>query len=146
MILGKGTLNKVMLIGRLGKDPELKYTPASIAVANFNIATNMVWKDQQGNQQERTHWHRIVLWRRLAEIAGEYLKKGSRVYIEGRLETRSYQDKDGVTRYITEVVADNMMMLDSAGAREAAAEAPPAPQPTPEFEDMGPAEADDLPF
>ena len=146
MAVGKGTLNKVMLIGRLGSDPELRYTPSGLAVAKFSIATNMVWKDQQGNQQEKTQWHRIVAWRRLAEIAGEYLKKGRSVYVEGRLETRSYVDKDNQTRYITEVIADTIQML---GARtdqpEEKAEEPLPPAP-PEFETPAPEEADDLPF
>jgi len=106
------SLNKVMLIGHLGKDPELRYTSNGIAVASFSIATNEAWKDQDGNLQERTEWHNIVAWRRLAEICGEYLKKGKRVYIEGKIQTRSYDDKNGVKRYMTEVVADDLIMLD----------------------------------
>jgi single-strand DNA-binding protein len=109
------SLNKVMLIGHLGKDPELKYTSNGIAVANFSIATNESWKDQDGNLQERTEWHNIVAWRRLAEICGEYLKKGKRVYIEGKIQTRNYDDKNGVKRYITEIVADDLIMLDGGG-------------------------------
>jgi single-strand DNA-binding protein len=110
------SLNKVMLIGHLGKDPELRYTSNGVAVASFSMATNEAWKDQDGNLQERTEWHNIVAWRRLAEISGEYLKKGRRVYIEGRIQTRNYDDKNGVKRYITEVVADDMIMLDGGGA------------------------------
>lgn len=104
-------LNKVMLIGNLGKDPELRYTSSGDAVANFSIATGESWKDKDGNKQERTEWHNIVAWKKLAEICGEYLKKGKKVYVEGRLQTRSYDDKEGVKRYVTEIVADQMLML-----------------------------------
>jgi single-strand DNA-binding protein len=148
MSVGKGTLNKVMLIGRLGQDPELKYTPSGQAVANLSLATNLVWKDKDGNNQEKTDWHRIVVWRKLAETAGQYLKKGSRVYVEGRLQTRSWQDQNGVTKYITEVVADTFTFLESRGERGEAA-APPEPPPPEESGDIpGPdaEESDDLPF
>ncbi len=119
------SLNKVMLIGNLGKDPELRYTASGVAVATFTIATNESWKDQDGNLQERTEWHNIVAWRKLAEICGEWLKKGKKIYIEGRIQTRSYDDKNtGAKKYITEIVADNMIMLD--GGRGAQSEAPPA--------------------
>lgn len=110
------SLNKVMLIGNLGKDPELKYTPSGVAVATFSMATSEQWKDQDGNAQERTEWHNIVAWRKLAEIVGEYLKKGKKVYVEGKLQTRNYE-KDGVKRYVTEIVADQIIMLDGAGQR-----------------------------
>ncbi len=109
------SLNKVMLIGNLGRDPELRYTTSGVAVTTFTIATNESWKDQDGNLQERTEWHNIVAWRKLAEICGEWLKKGKKVYIEGRLQTRSYDDKNGVKKYVTEIVADDMIMLDGAG-------------------------------
>ncbi len=113
------SLNKVMLIGNLGKDPELRYTSSGVAVATFSLATNESWKDQDGNTQERTEWHNIVAWRKLAEICGEWLKKGKKVYIEGRIQTRSYDDKNtGTKKYITEIVADSMIMLDSKGAAE----------------------------
>jgi single-strand DNA-binding protein len=108
------SLNKVQLIGNLGKDPELKYTPSGVAVATFSIATSESWKDQEGNQQEKTEWHNIVAWRKLAEICGEYLKKGKKVYLEGKLQTRNYE-KDGVKRYVTEIVADQLIMLDGGG-------------------------------
>jgi len=109
-------VNKVILVGRLGRDPELRYTPSGTAVANFSIATSEEWKDREtGEKQERTEWHRIVAWRRLGEICGEYLRKGSQVYIEGRLQTREWEDRDGNKRYTTEVVAQNMQMLDSMG-------------------------------
>ncbi len=144
MATGRGSVNKVILIGNLGSDPELKYTPSGAAVTNFNVATNEVWNDKDGNKQERTEWHRVVLWRKLAEIAGEYLKKGSKVYLEGRLQTRSWEDKDGVKRYTTEVVADNMTMLDSKGdGGSGVSSAPPASE-APPAADSG--AEDDLPF
>jgi single-strand DNA-binding protein len=105
------SINKVILIGNLGKDPELRYTPGGAAVVNFSIATNERWKDKSGQSQERTEWHNIVLWGRLAEIANDYLKKGSSVYIEGRLQTRSWEDRDGNKRYTTEVVGRQMQLL-----------------------------------
>ena len=108
-------VNKVILIGRLGKDPEMRYTPDGTAIANFTIATSEEWKDKStGNKQERTEWHRIVAFRRLAEICGEYLSKGKQVYIEGRLQTREWEDKNGNKRYTTEIVASQMQMLDGA--------------------------------
>jgi single-strand DNA-binding protein len=111
------SLNRVMLIGNLGKDPELRYTTSGVAVATFSVATNESWKDQDGNQQERTEWHNIVAWKKLAEICAEWLKKGKKVYIEGRIQTRSYDDKNtGAKKYITEIVAENMIMLDSRGS------------------------------
>lgn len=115
--MAKGTLNKVMLIGNLGKDPEVRYMPNGQAVATITIATSEAWKDKNtGAQQEKTEWHRVVMFRKLAEIAGEYLKKGSKIYIEGRLQTRKYQDKQGQDRYTTEVVVDSLEMLGSRGA------------------------------
>jgi single-strand DNA-binding protein len=108
-------LNKVMLIGRLGKDPEMHYSASGAAIANVTIATGSKWKDKQtGEQKEKTEWHRVVFFQRLGEIAGEYLKKGSQVYIEGELQTRKWQDKDGNDRYTTEIVGQKMQML---GAR-----------------------------
>ena len=107
-------INKVILVGRLGKDPEVRYTPSGAAVANFTIATSEEWKDKDsGEKQERTEWHRVVAWRRLGEICGEYLHKGSQVYIEGRLQTKSWEDREGNKRYTTEVVAQIMQMLGS---------------------------------
>lgn len=108
-------VNKVILIGNVGADPELRYTPTGTAVTNFNIATNESWSDSSGERHERTEWHRIVVWRRLAEICNQYLRKGSRVYIEGSLQTRSWEGQDGQKRYTTEVVARDMQMLDSRG-------------------------------
>lgn len=107
-------VNKVILVGRLGKDPEVRYTPSGVAVANFSMATSEEWKDKDtGDKKERTEWHRIVAWRRLGEICGEYLHKGSQIYIEGKLQTRDWEDRDGNKRYTTEIVAQNMQMLDS---------------------------------
>lgn len=104
-------LNKVMLIGRLTANPEARTTPQGVTVTNFSIATNRVWKDQQGNQQDRVEYHNIVTWRRLAEICAQYLSKGRQVYIEGHLQTRTWDDADGKKNYRTEIVADNMIML-----------------------------------
>ncbi len=111
-------INKVILIGNLGNDPEVRYLPNGNAVANISVATSESWKDKQtGEQQDRTEWHRIVLYNRLGEIAGEYLKKGSKVYIEGSLRTRKWQDKNGQDRYTTEIIANEMQMLDSRGGQ-----------------------------
>jgi single-strand DNA-binding protein len=107
-------VNKVILVGRLGRDPEVRYTPSGTAVANFSIATSEQWNNKDGEKQERTEWHKIVAWRRLGEICGEYLHKGSQIYIEGRLQTRDWEDRDGNKRYTTEVIAQNMQMLGSA--------------------------------
>ncbi len=107
-------VNKVLLIGRLGRDPEVRYTQDGTAIANFSIATSEEWKDKKtGEKQERTEWHRIVAFQRLGEICGEYLSKGRQVYVEGRLQTRDWQDKDGNKRYTTEIVASQMQMLGS---------------------------------
>ena len=119
-------VNKVILIGNVGADPELRYTPGGTAVTNFNIATNESWTDNSGDQQERTEWHRIVVWGRLAEICNQYLRKGSKVYIEGRLQTRSWEGQDGQKRYTTEVVAREMQMLDSRDEMGGGMDAAPA--------------------
>lgn len=109
-------INKVILIGNLGQDPEVRFTPSGTAVANLSLATSDTWMDKQtGQRQERTEWHRIVLFNKTAEIAQQYLKKGSKVYIEGRLQTRKWQDQNGQDKYSTEVVANDMQMLDSRG-------------------------------
>ena len=110
------SVNKVILIGNLGKDPELRYTPSGTAVASFSLATNERYKDKEGNWQDRTEWHKIVAWQRLAEIAGEYLKKGRTCYIEGRLQTRSWDDKEsGQKKYSTEIVASDLVLLGGQG-------------------------------
>jgi single-strand DNA-binding protein len=128
-------INKVILIGNLGNDPETRYTQSGAAVTNISLATSDSWKDKQtGQPQERTEWHRIVFFNRLAEIAGEYLRKGSKVYIEGSLRTRKWQDQSGQDRYTTEIVASEMQMLDSRGGGQSSPypdqdyDAPP-PQP-----------------
>lgn len=105
------SLNKVIIIGNLGKDPELKFMPNGDAVCNFSVATTDSWKDKAGEKQERTEWHNIVMYRKVAEIAGEFLKQGSSVYLEGKLQTRKWQTKEGQDRYTTEVIADSMQML-----------------------------------
>ncbi|MCS5710296.1 single-stranded DNA-binding protein [Candidatus Berkiella aquae] len=146
-------INKVILIGNLGADPEVRYMPSGGAVTNVTIATSESWKDKQtGEQQDRTEWHRVVFFNRLAEIAGEYLRKGSKVFVEGSLRTRKWQDQSGVERYTTEIVAAEMQMLDgkggsdaprtqsNQGSRSAAPMAQEAPAPTSHDFD------DDIPF
>lgn len=144
-------VNKVILIGNLGRDPEVRYSPNGSAVANVTIATSESWKDKNtGEKQERTEWHRIVFFGRLAEIAGEYLKKGAQIYIEGRLQTRKWQDKDGHDRYTTEIVANEMQMLGSRSGAGVPSE------PAAETAEAGPARGgakapgadfdDDIPF
>ena len=139
-------INKVIIIGRLGKDPEMRYTTNGSAVANINLATSEQWKDKQsGEKQERTEWHRVVMFGRLGEIAGEYLKKGSNVYMEGRLQTRKWQDKDGQDRYTTEIIANEMQMLDSRDRREDKESKEPDKQqslPDEDFED----DSSEIPF
>ncbi len=126
-------INKAILIGNLGSDPEVRYTQSGAAVANFTIATTEKWKGQDGQMQEQTEWHRIVAFARLGEICGEYLSKGSKVYIEGRIQTRKWEDRDGNTRYTTEIVARDMKMLDSKGASSGGTDysqqTPPTPEP-----------------
>lgn len=150
-------LNKVMIIGRLTRDPEVKSTPSGQTVANFSVATSMKWKDQSGADKEKTEFHNVVAWRKLAEIIGQYLKKGSQVYLEGRLETRNWDGDDGKKRYRTEIIADNMIMLggrsggsSSAPATnmtidETASKAPSAPAAsgTPKDEEIS---IEDIPF
>ena len=155
------SVNKVILIGNLGRDPEVRYAPSGAAICNVTIATSRQWKDKtSGERQEETEWHRVVFYDRLAEIAGEYLKKGRPVYVEGRLKTRKWTDKDGVEKYTTEVIADQMQLLggreggggaDEGGGSAAPRQAPaarPAPASKPAakaaggFDDMD----DDIPF
>ena len=148
-------MNKVILIGNLGADPEVRYTPDGAPVANFNLATSESWNDRtSGEKQERTEWHRLVVWRKLAEIAGQYLKKGSKIYVEGKLQTRSWEDQSGQKRYTTEVVVNDMQMLDSRGeggggggvARDPGPAAQPEYGPPPGGGSGGGSEDDDLPF
>lgn len=143
----KGTLNKVMIIGRLGQEPELKYTASGAAVLTLSIATNTAFKGQDGNLVENTEWHRVVLWRKQAEVVAQYTKKGHRMYIEGRLVTRSWDDNNGVKRFTTEIQAENFMFLEGKG--EGGGEPSSAPPPPQEPSDGGgssPDEGDDLPF
>ena len=123
------SVNKVILIGRLGRDPEVRYMPNGEAVCNFSIATSETWKDQHGQKQERTEWHNITLYRRLAEVAGQYLKKGSLVYIEGRIQSRKYTGKDGVERTAYEIIGNEMKMLGGGNdsGQQNAQHTPPAP-------------------
>jgi len=109
------SLNKVQLIGNLTRDPEMKQIPGGATVTSFGVATNLSWTDQSGNKQDKVEFHNVVAWRKLAEICGQYLKKGSKVFIEGRLQTRDWEAEDGSKRYRTEIVADNMIMLDRKG-------------------------------
>ncbi|MBP7766455.1 MAG: single-stranded DNA-binding protein [Syntrophaceae bacterium] len=118
-------VNKVILIGRLGKDPEIRYLPDGTMNTNFRIATDESYKDKNGEKVQKTEWHQIVTYRKLAEICGNYLVKGKLVFIEGRIQTRSWDDKDGVKRYTTEIIANNMQMLDSKGQAKAGADASP---------------------
>ena len=151
------SVNKVIIVGNLGRDPETRYAPEGGAITNISVATTDQWKDKtSGEKQERTEWHRVVFFNRLAEIAGEYLKKGSQVYVEGALRTRKWQDKEGKERYTTEIIAERMQMLGSrsgmgdAGARGGgddkapvtAGEGKSAKKPAGKFDDMD----DDIPF
>ncbi len=125
-------VNRAFLIGRLGRDPELRHTTSGTPVASFSIATDERWVDSEGNRQTRTEWHRIVAWRRLAEICGQYLKKGKLVFIEGRIQTREWDDRDGNKRRTTEIEASDMQMLDPKGS--APGSVPEAPRPSPSNE------------
>lgn len=147
------SVNKVIIVGNLGRDPETRYMPNGDAITNIAVATTESWKDKNtGEKKELTEWHRITFYRKLAEIAGQYLKKGSQVYIEGRLQTRKWTDKDGVERYTTEIIADTMQMLGEKQAQgqqqqqprqQAQAQRPQAnSRPAPNFSDMD----DDIPF
>ena len=125
--MAKG-VNKAIIVGRLGQDPEVRYMPNGNAVANMTVATSEEWKDQQGQQQSRVEWHRIVMYKRLAEIAGEYLRKGSKVYLEGKMQTREWTDQQQVKRYTTEIIAHEMQMLDGAPQQQGQQQAQPMQQ------------------
>lgn len=116
--MAQRSLNKVMLLGNLGRDPEVRYTASGRAVASFTLATTFTWRDQEGSDQEKTEWHRIVAWGRLGEICGEYLSKGQKVYIEGRIQSRDWEDQDGNKRTTVEIVANDMIMLGSPGQNQ----------------------------
>jgi single-strand DNA-binding protein len=134
-------VNKAILVGRLGKDPEVRYTPDGMMITSFNLATDEQWKDKSGQKVQKTEWHRIVTFGKLAEISGSYLSKGKLIFVEGRIQTRSWEDKEGNKRYTTEIVANNMQMLDSKGQSgkgpETAGDEHFTPAPLPE---------DDVPF
>ncbi|TAN85660.1 MAG: single-stranded DNA-binding protein [Gallionella sp.] len=153
------SVNKAILIGNLGKDPEVRYMPSGEAIANITLATTDTWKDKSGEKQEKTEWHRVSFFGRQAEVVGEYLKKGSQIYVEGRIQTRKWQDKDGQDRYTTEIVADRMQMLGgkssgsgsfevvenkpaASSSNSTAAPAKPAPSAKSSFDNFD----DDIPF
>ena len=138
-------LNKAMIIGRLTRDPEARTTPQGITVCNFSVATSRVWKDQQGNQQEKPEYHNIVAWRRLADICSQYLSKGRQVYIEGYLQTRTWDGQDGKKNYRTEIIADNMIMLGNRGDSPAASQANTVSQATSRSESPSPKNAEPQP-
>ncbi len=148
------SVNKVILVGRLGQNPEVRYTPSGAAVCNFSVATNESWTDKSGQKQERTEWHRVVVWGKLAELCNQYLQKGRQVYLEGRLQTRQWQDKENQTRYTTEIQAQTVQFL-GAGTGAQAGDRPSAPadagadvaQFAPAASTSGPAfTEDDIPF
>ncbi len=147
-----GSVNKAILIGNLGRDPELKYTGDGRPVARFSLATSENWTSREGEKKEKTEWHKIVVWGKLASFCGEYLRKGRRIYVEGRIETRSYEDRERQQRTITEIIANQIVLLDSKGSggggggamdegrQRPASGGPSAPAP---FDDSGPADATD---
>ena len=137
-------INKAILVGRLGADPEVRYTPDGAMVTNFRIATDEQWKDKNGEKVQKTEWHKIVAFGKLAEICGKYLVKGKLVYLEGRIQTRAWDDKEGTKRYTTEIVASNMQMLDSKGQRSA--DASPGELPHAQSGADAPVSEEDVPF
>ncbi len=136
-------VNKVILVGNLGADPEIRYTADGTAVATFRLATSRRWTNKEGERVEQTEWHRIVAWRRLGEICAQYLSKGKQVYVEGRIQTRSWEDKDGNKRWTTEIIAENLQMLGRAGDVMEVPGEPPSPQE--DLTDKTPLD-DDIPF
>lgn len=141
-----GSVNKVILVGNLGRDPELRHAPSGAAIASFTLATNEVWTNKDGQREVKTEWHRIVAFGKLAEICSQYLTKGKQVYVEGRLQTRSWEDREGNKRYATEIVASNMVMLGRAPEAGADAYAPPLADAGPVPEGIGGPPEDDIPF
>jgi len=159
--MAQRSLNKVLLLGNLGRDPEVRYTSSGKAVATFTLATSQRWKDQDGNDQERTEWHRIVAWGRLGEVCGEYLSKGRQVFIEGRIQSRDWEDQEGNRRTTVEIIANDMIMLGGGGGQPQASErgdserTPAAPRPSSRGQGAGgtddrgfqpPPPEDDVPF
>ena len=142
-----GSVNKVILVGNLGRDAELRYTPGGAAVATLNLATTEVWNDKQGQRQEKTEWHRVVLWGKQAETLQEYLVKGKQIYVEGRLQTRQWDDKDGNKRYTTEIKADRVTLLSSGGGgRSGGMDRAPSHAPGGDEPPVEPITDDDIPF
>ncbi len=145
-----GSVNKVILVGNLGRDAELRYTPGGAAVATINMATTEVWNDKGGQRQEKTEWHRIVLWGKSAESLAEYLTKGKQIYVEGRLQTRQWDDKDGNKRYTTEIRGDRIVLLGSGGGRgqsiDRGGDPGPSQSPGPGPDVAEPLTDDDIPF
>jgi single-strand DNA-binding protein len=142
--MSKGTVNKVILIGRLGADPEIRATPSGMSVGNINVATNRVYKDRNGQMQDETTWHRVVLWGKTADLAKEYLQKGARVYIEGRIQNRSWDDQSGQKRYTTEIVCEQLQFLDTRA--ESNNEPSNITSPSIDVETPPDAPEDDVPF
>ncbi len=144
------SVNKVILVGNVGKDPEVKHLENDLSLARFPMATSERFKNRQGERTERTEWHNVVVWRGLAKVVEDYVKKGSQLYIEGKIQTRKYQDRDGNDRYVTEIVADNMQMLDRKGSADnsnqgaAASSAAQEPAPSPDYNSQP--DEEDLPF
>ncbi len=138
-------INKVILVGNLGADPEIRYTQGGTPVANFNVATTETWRNQDGGKEEHTEWHKIVVWRKLAEICGEYLSKGSKVYLEGRIRTRKWQDRDGNDRYTTEIEARDVQFLTPRGASNSGGSGQGYEQ-EPSYSEPPPGVGDDVPF
>ncbi|MFA6255325.1 MAG: single-stranded DNA-binding protein [Patescibacteria group bacterium] len=134
-------LNKAMIIGNLTRDPETRTTPSGQTVTSFSVATNLIWTDANGEKQKKVEFHNIVAWRKLAEICAQYLKKGNKVYIEGRLQTRDWEGQDGVKRYRTEIIAENMIMLDTKGTSSGSRES--TPSPTDDFSQPEPTKQED---
>jgi len=129
------SVNKVILLGRLGKDPEIRYTTGGKAVASFSLATSEAWKDDKGDKKQKTEWHNVVIWGKLAEIVEKYVKKGHQIYLEGKIQTRSWEDKEGNKRYTTEIVGNNIVMLEKKGNASESAQGDPLPN-----------DDDDIPF
>jgi len=143
VVMQKGSVNKIVLVGHLGADPESRFTPSGVAVSTFNMATNESWKNKEGEYEDRTEWHRIVLYGKAAETASEYMKKGQLAYVEGRIRTRSWEDKDGMTRYTTEVLGDRFTMLGRKSENKSTA---PAETGASASAGGGGGDDDDLPF
>ena len=144
-------LNKATIIGRLTRDPEAKTTPSGQTVTSFGVATNLIWNNANGERQEKVEFHNVVAWRKLAEICAQYLHKGSKIYLEGRLQTRDWEGQDGVKRYRTEIIANNMIMLDTKGSNNEPAETPPPPandhsQPEPPAQAGDEIQVENIPF